>query len=366
MLKRSFIANLLLVIVIIAALLYAFFSSLNFITNHGKETKVPRLVGKNMKEAIRVLEKQGFKISVDSTYQSYEDPLEVLFQEPSEGATVKVGRTIFLTVNRRSIPKITMPNLVNLSFRNALLTMQSYRLVMGDTTYRPDVAAGSVLEQWMNGKKLAPGTMIPYGSKIDLVVGDVLSEEKEVPNLIGYTWKDASAVITSLGLTANPIWEGTITDTANAIVFQQTPEAINELDFKNTILVGDLMDLRLMQNPSKELLDKNQPGSRKLIGDEDSLEAETPVPPAKPVRDSSKKRPVPGVNAPSSAKNPQNSQQKDIKNALTPVKDKPIGSVPKKTTPVLGPDGKPKPAAPKKPATGPVNKSEDTYKNEYE
>lgn len=365
MLKRSLILNFLLVLLVVTGLLFAFFNSLNFLTKHGQETKVPKLTGKNMKEAIRVLEKQGFKISIDSTYQSYEDPLEVLFQEPTEGATVKVGRTIFLTVNRRSIPKITMPNLVNLSFRNALLTMQSYRLVMGDTTYRPDVAAGSVLEQWMNGKRVAPGTMIPYGSRIDLVVGDILSEEKEVPNLIGSTYTDAMAIIQSLGLTANPIWDGTITDTANAVIYQQTPETINELDFKNTILVGDLMDLRIMQNPSKEILDKNQPGSRKLIGDEDSAEIQQEeLIPANNAKKDTNRRKVPGMNVPSNArKTNQKVSETDIKNALTPVKDKPIGTVPKKPADPL----KPKGTVPKKtPTQAPVNKSDDQYKNEYE
>ncbi|MBL7764493.1 MAG: PASTA domain-containing protein [Chitinophagaceae bacterium] len=271
MLKRSLLFNLFLAILIVSALLFIFFGSLNWITNHGKQTTVPKLTGKTLKSATRELEKMGFKIQIDSTYQSYKKPLEVLFQEPEAGATVKVGRTIFITVNRKSVPSVPMPNLVNLSFRNAMLTLQSFRLVMGDTTYKPDVAAGAVLEQWVNGKKIAPGTQVPYGTKIDLVVGEGLSDMMDVPNLIGMSWNEAKATIESLSLTANVLWDGAITDSGFAIVYMQSPEALNELDFKNTILAGDMIDVHVMQMPTKELLEKNQPGSKKLLGESDSL-----------------------------------------------------------------------------------------------
>lgn len=278
MLKRSFLFNLMLAVIVVAGLIVLFFKSLNWLTNHGKQTTVPKLAGKTMTEAVKILEQKGFNIQIDSTYQSYSKPLEVLFQEPMAGATVKVGRTIFITVNRRTPPSINMPNLVNTSFRNALLTMQSYRLVMGDTLYKPDVAAGAVLEQWYNGRKISPGTLIPIGSRVDLVIGQGLSDQLDVPNLIGMSWQEAKSLLESKMLNINPIWEGEITDSAFAVVYAQQPEAINELDFKNSILAGDIIDVRIMQSPSQELLQKNQPGSKKLLGtDEDSM---ADVPPA--------------------------------------------------------------------------------------
>jgi Uncharacterized protein conserved in bacteria len=101
---------------IVVGLLFLFFNSLNWLTNHGKETTVPDLTGKKMTEAINILKKQGFKIQIDSTYKAYLDPLIVFFQQPEAGATVKIGRTIFLTVNRKSVPSIPMPDLTGLSF----------------------------------------------------------------------------------------------------------------------------------------------------------------------------------------------------------------------------------------------------------
>ena len=346
-------------------LLFLFFSSLNWLTNHGKQATVPTLMGKKLSVAVKELKSLGYRIQIDSTYQSYKDPLEVLFQEPEAGTFVKVGRTIFLTVNRKTPPSIEMPDLVNMSFRNALLTMKSYSLEMGDTSYRPDVAAGAVLEQWVKGKQITPGTMVPFGTKIDLVIGEGLSGEQEVPNLIGMSWSEAKSLIESLSLNSNAVWEGAITDSNSAIVYMQQPESMNELDFKNSIPEGDIIDVRIMQNPSEEILKKNQPGSKKLIGEEaitDSNEMPTdqvvPIP-KKEIPDSlKKKKKIPGMNVHSSPViDPMQKNSSKDKNTKT------------SNSSVIGADKKPKPKPKPKPKTEskstPVKSNDNTISNEF-
>ncbi len=358
MLKRSFLFTLLFISLITLGLLYLFFNSLNWLTNHGKQTTVPELMGKKMSVAVKELEKMGFRINIDSTYQLDKDPLEVLFQEPEAGTSVKVGRTIFLTINKKAPPSIEMPNLVNMSFRNALLTMHSYNLEMGDTSYRPDVAAGAVLEQWVNGMQIAPGTMIPFGTKINLVIGEGLSGEQPVPNLIGMSWGEAKMLLDSYSLIANAVWEGEITDSNAAIVYTQQPEALNELDFVNSIPEGDIIDVRIMQQPSEELIKQNQPGSKKLMGEEDSLEIE-PVPvdepiaqPKKELPDSlKKKKKIPGMNV----HTVPNVETKQVKNNVKTPDKKPAKSAVSSTTKET-PKPKPKPKTSPKP--DPVKKND--------
>ena len=366
MFKRSFLFNLLIIALLVIGLLYLFFNSLDFLTNHGKQTSVPSLMGKSMSAAVKELKGMGFRIEIDSTYQSYKSPLEVLYQEPEAGMAVKVGRTIFLTVNRKTPPSIEMPNLVNMSFRNALLTMRSYNLEMGDTTYRPDVAAGAVLEQWVKGKQIAPGAMVPFGSQIDLVIGEGLSGEQEVPNLIGMSWAEARDLIASLSLTSNTVWEGAISDSNSAIIYMQQPEAVNELDFRNMIPEGDIIDIRIMQNPSQELLTKNQPGSKKLIGEEGVTDSnEVPIDniptPKKEIPDSlKKKKRVPGMDVhtmPSEeikgAKNNNKLDNTKGKNSNVIAGDK-LKSKPK-------PKAKPKPKTETKPAPEKSNQIKDEF-----
>ena len=364
MLKGSFLFNLIIITLVTIGLLLMFFISLNWLTNHGKQIAVPKLMGKKMTVAVKQLESMGFCIEIDSTYKEGKAPLEVLFQEPEAGTSVKIGRTIFLTINRKTPPSIEMPNLVNMSFRNALLTMHSYNLEIGDTNYRPDVAAGAVLEQWVGGKQIPPGTMIPFGTRIDLVVGEGLSGEQEVPNLIGMNWSVAHALLDSLMLTSNAIWEGKITDSGSAIIYMQQPEALNELDFKNSIPEGDIIDIRLMQSPSQELLHNNQPGSKKLIGDDslgdtsdDIINSPAPQPKKTPTDSIKKKKPMKGFNV-HDPKVDTVDDKKKSKGTHTkkPGSDVKSGDKPKKPAP-------PKPKAPAKPAPekNNTNSSTDEY-----
>ncbi|GBL34453.1 hypothetical protein EMGBS15_00480 [Filimonas sp.] len=64
----------------------------------------------------------------------------------------------------------------------------------------------------------------PFGTKIDLVIGEGLSGEQPVPNLIGMTWGEVKLLLDSLSLTSNPIWEGTITDSSTAIITCSNPK----------------------------------------------------------------------------------------------------------------------------------------------
>src|SRR5690606_15523086 len=108
---------------------------------------------------------------------------------------------IFLIVNKQNPPETPMPSLVNLSFRSAEMLLKSNKLKLGDTTMRPDMAQGAVLEQLVNGKVITAGTMVPQGSKIDLVIGDGLgNKEINVPDITGLTYPEAVAMLSGSNL----------------------------------------------------------------------------------------------------------------------------------------------------------------------
>ncbi len=250
--------NLLLVLGVCVIFYVLFFSSLSLITRHGDDRKVPNITGKNVKEAIAILEAQGFDVQVDSTYFPDKKALLVLRQMPDIGDMVKHGRMIFLTVNKSVPPETPMPNLVNLSFRSAALILKSNRLIMGDTTYRPDIAEGAILEQLYMGKPIRPGQMLPQGSRIDLVIGGGLSNELQVPDVIGLTYPEAMAMLNSTGLQFTPIFDADITDTTMAKVYKQTPNAISDLGTPSIIRGGDFVDVYIGQNPADSVMDQNR------------------------------------------------------------------------------------------------------------
>lgn len=260
LIQRSLLLNLLLVALITCLSYILFFSSLAGITHHSSDIKVPAVTGKDGVAAIKELEGMGFEVHVDSTYDPTKKALLVLQQMPDIGDVVKKGRTLFLTLNKKAPPQTPMPNLINLSFRSAQMILVSNRLILGDTTFRPDIAQGAILEQLLNGQPVRPGQMIPQGSRISLVIGNGLGEtELNVPDVIGMTYPEAAALLSANGLQFTPIPdEGAITDTATAKVYKQTPSAINDLGAPSRIRQGDFMEIYYGQNPSDSLMESNR------------------------------------------------------------------------------------------------------------
>ncbi len=257
--RKSFRFNLLVVLLLCLVLYVLFFSSLSIITRHGQETKVPGVVDRDVKMAINQLEGMGFDVEIDSSYDPGRRPYIVLRQIPDIGEIVKSGRTVFITINKSQPPLTPMPNLQNLSFRSAEMILKSNKLILGDTTYRPDIAKGAILEQLYKGQQIRPGTMIPQGSHIDLVIGDGLGNtELNVPDVVGMSYEEALAMLNGSGLTVTALWEGDISDSALAIVYDQTPQALNELGAPSRIKEGDIIDIRIMQNPGPDMLKHNK------------------------------------------------------------------------------------------------------------
>ena len=152
-----------------------------------------------------------------------------------------------------------MPNLINLSFRSAQLILVSNRLILGDTTYRPDIAQGAILEQLLNGQPVRPGQMIPQGSRISLVLGNGLGEtELNVPDVIGMTYPEAVALLNANGLQFTPVFDGDVHDTTASKIYNQTPTAINDLGAPTRIRQGDFMDIYISQNPADSLMENNR------------------------------------------------------------------------------------------------------------
>ena len=96
----------------------------------------------------------------------------VLEQKPAGGAKVKIGRTIYLTINTGEIPKITIPDIIdNSSFRQAEARLRA----LGFKLTEPEYIKGE--KDWIygvkyNGKELTSGAKIPREAVLTLCVGD--------------------------------------------------------------------------------------------------------------------------------------------------------------------------------------------------
>ena len=270
--RQSFIVNLLVAIALVFLLGFIFFQSLGWITHHGEYLKVPSVTGKNVDDAIKLLEKQGFEVIItDSLYNDSLELNKVKKQLPDADATVKVNRTVFLNVNPTTLPMIEMPKLEGLSYRFAVDKLTKNHLELGDTTNRPDFMKGSVLEQHYKGKNIEAGSKIRWGSSIDLVVGGGLQAQKIlVPDLIGLTVTEARDILKDKGiLLAAILTNGTITDTANAFVYKQNPDVWDYEGSPIYIQPGQTIDIWIqLTRPSidsLQTLQKDSANTKKYI-----------------------------------------------------------------------------------------------------
>jgi eukaryotic-like serine/threonine-protein kinase len=258
--RQPFWVNLLLAIILLCLLVVIFLGSLSWFTNHGAYLKVPLVKGRNVDEAVKLLEEKGFEVTIqDSVFVDSIPRYTVIKQLPDADATVKRNREVYLTINKAQPPPIPMPKLEGLSYRFAIELLQKNHLELGDTTMRPDFMKGSVLEQRYNGDKVEAGTNVPWGSKITLVIGAGLQEAQiPVPNLIGLTYKEAKALLDNGGIPlAGVLLLPGVTDTATAFVYKQNPPVIDEEKKPVFMKAGQTIDIWLSRDrPSSDSTQK--------------------------------------------------------------------------------------------------------------
>jgi len=228
---KSFRTNILAALLTVVGLLLIAFFSLRYYTKHGQGLNVPSVKGLSFEQAVSKLEDAGLKYEVDSVFIMDQPAGIVIDQDPDPNTFVKDNRTIYLTINAGKVPNTKFPDIAFKTLREAQAIIESSRLKLGDTTYKPDVSRDVVLEATFGGQPIQPGDIIPVGSRINLVLGDGRgSEEVDIPQLTGLTVDEARFSLKGSNLSlGNILYEGDITDSANAVITKQYPMPVDSL-----------------------------------------------------------------------------------------------------------------------------------------
>jgi eukaryotic-like serine/threonine-protein kinase len=223
---------------------------LPILTHHGQFITVPNLKGVSLEEVDACLTQRNlyFEVTEEFAYEPEYSPMTVLQQYPTAGTYVKEGRKIYLTLNTQTPPQVKMLNLVDGSVRNAHVCLKSQGLLLGTITYVPDIAQNAVLEQWHQGEKIAAGTLITKGAKIDLVVGAGLGKKMvEVPQLVGTKLEDAKLLLLSAAIKLGNITYESTADQTPGTILRQIPDAGEK------VRVGESVDLWLVTIQEEEV-----------------------------------------------------------------------------------------------------------------
>lgn len=200
--SKLFLRHLLLALAAGIAILWVALRLLDVYTLHGRTITVPDLIGLTEKEVSTVVRKMDLRYVInDSIFDDFRPKGTMAAQDPSPGSEVKKRRTIYLTKVAVLPEMVPMPDLIDLSFRQALALLNAYGLKVGNMEYRHDIAQNAILQQKFNNGVIEPGTKIEKGSAIDLVIGRGLGEMTVmVPMVIGLSRSEAIAALNAVSL----------------------------------------------------------------------------------------------------------------------------------------------------------------------
>ena len=173
--KHPVLSTLILMLLISVLIVVLVGYTLRFFTLHGKEYDIPDLRGfdaEQLEQYKKDSNDHDFKILInDSVFIPDREGGTVLSQDPLPGNKAKKGRKIYVSIVAWNSPQVEMPNLVDLSLRQAENILTSNDLRLGQVIYKASKYSNAVLEQRYNGRIVEAGILVPYQAKITLIVG---------------------------------------------------------------------------------------------------------------------------------------------------------------------------------------------------
>lgn len=247
------VKNLLLAVLTVVVLVVGAGILLKVLTRHNEEIKVPDFSNMTVSEARTAALAHNVRIDVtDSVYIKRMGRGTVYRQVPAAGSMVKKGRRISLTINSVLPKRITMPNLVGYSMRQAKAELSSRGLNLGKLIYVEDIATNNVLKQIFRNREIKPGTPVESESRIDLVVGlSNMDNTTYAPTLYGIRYLSAIDAVHNSSLNINGLsFDNTVktyNDTLNSFVYRQEPDTSSV----SPLLMGSEMRLYFTLDESK-------------------------------------------------------------------------------------------------------------------
>ncbi len=216
--------NFVIALVVAIALFMIVIGWLKGYTLHGNEVTIPSVTGMSCEEAEIVLQGSGlYLVVVDSTFSNKAPLGTIVEQTPPAESHAKPNRPVYVVMNARTRKLIPLPELRDVSYRQAEATLRSIGLKVGDVTYEPSLYPDNVLDVRDGQASLEAGTRLPEGSSITLVIGRRQGNKMvTVPSLLGLSLSQARSTLLSAGLYTYDV-EPTPETLDSYIVYRQSP-----------------------------------------------------------------------------------------------------------------------------------------------
>ena len=187
-------------LVVIAATcltVYIALKSIDAYTNHNQAVYIPDVRGLQIEEAAPFLENSSLRYEIiDSVFSKEKIPGAIIELMPEANSKVKRNRIVRITINAKTEETAPLPEVVDLSFRQAYAQLKA----RGFQNVEPKYVAGDYKDLTIGveyeGNMIDGGTRIPLTAELLLVISDDNIIPLEADSLSGVE-KDSTFIIIS-------------------------------------------------------------------------------------------------------------------------------------------------------------------------
>ena len=250
------VINALIALCVVIVLLFCVLRWLRYYTQHGDEVEVPQITGLSPEEAKVLLQASSLTLQViDSTYSSRVPLGMVVDQVPPAESKVKHGRPVYVVLNAKQRRQVVLPELSDVTYRQAASTIQRLGLRVDSVRYEPSQYRDLVLSIERKGEPVTAGTRLSEGTGLVLVVGKGLGRENvQVPNLVGLSLTNCRSLLLASHLTLGAYEydeEPTEETREKFVVYEQTPTV------GGILREGSGVNIKLSRNIEKALMNSS-------------------------------------------------------------------------------------------------------------
>lgn len=182
LIKNPFFINALLMFAVLVLVIFGTLNWLDKYTRHNEIVVVPDVKGLTMEDAASFFENNGLRYNIiDSVFSKDVAPGTIVELKPNVGAKVKEGRIVFITLNALSSQMETVPDVEDMSFRQAYALLRARGFESVEIEYVPGDFKDLVIAVELRGRALRSGEKVPLTSPLILKVSngedEVLPEE---------------------------------------------------------------------------------------------------------------------------------------------------------------------------------------------
>lgn len=172
--SKSFFIQLALALLVLVLLIFGSLQWLKSSTNHGEFVEVPDLAKLTVTEMRQVINEADLRYEVlDSANYNPDYPrFSVIEQNPPAGNKVKQNRKVYVTVNPSGYKKVSVPDIIQVTLRNATAKLRAVGLDVQRVTYIDEFGKDMVYRIKYKGKYIEEGYKLPKTSKVELVCGN--------------------------------------------------------------------------------------------------------------------------------------------------------------------------------------------------